>query len=86
MQGIGEFFKRIQGAIGKEIAVRNMIREAIKKRTGADIDIGSIKLKNGIVELSGVSQSLRSAIFIKKQAILGDIDSAQSAIRVSDIR
>ena len=86
MFGIGDFFKRFQGVFAKEILVRNAIKEAILRHTGADIPITSIAFKSGAVILSNVSQSLKSAIYIKKSAIIKDIAEKQNIRYVNDIR
>jgi hypothetical protein len=86
MFGISEFFKKIQGSYTKEILIRNAIKEAILHQTGADIPITAVIFKSDTVMLTGVSQSLKSAIYIKKQAILKEIADKQDVRVVNDIR
>jgi hypothetical protein len=86
MLNIGEFFKRIKGSFAKEIFVRNAIKEAVKKYTGADIQIEDISFKGSTVMLKNVNQSARSTIFIKKHAIIKEVNTAQNIRIVSDVR
>ena len=85
MLGISEFFKKIQSSYTKEIFIRNAIREVILQKTGVDVPIGSVSFKSNAVILNNVSQSLKSVIFIKKQAILKEIAEKQNIRVVSDI-
>lgn len=86
MFGIGHLFGRIQGAFAKEVLARKAIVESIKKHTGIDVPIGDVSFKSGTAMLSNVNQAGRSAIFIKKEAILRDIASLQSVRAIRDIR
>jgi hypothetical protein len=86
MQGISEFFKRIQGNYAREIMVRQAVREAVLKHTGADLPIASIIFKSTTVMLKNISHSARSAIYVKKPAILKDISEKQNIRIIKDIR
>ena len=86
MFGIGEFFKRVQGTYSKEILLRTNIVSAIKKLTGAEIGLDNIILKSGVVTLNGVSQALKSTVYIKKQAILKEINERQVGTVIKDMR
>jgi hypothetical protein len=86
MYGIHEFFKKIQNSFSKEILVRQAIGQAIKKHIGEDVPVENISIKNGVVQLKNVSQSAKSSIFIKKQAILREIATIQSLKAINDIR
>jgi len=85
MFNISKFFSRINSSFGKEIILRTAICSAIKKHTGIDIQIGDLTIKSGIVNVNGVSQSARSAIFIKKQAILKELEGLKGG-GVRDVR
>jgi hypothetical protein len=80
MFGISGFFKNIQNSFTKEVVLRSSIKEVIKKYTGADIPIENIVCKNGVVNLKNTNSSALSAIFIKKNQILGELKD------ISDIR
>ncbi len=86
MFGISEFFKKIQGSYAKEILIRTAIKDAILRHTGALVPIAAVTFKGGTVFLNGISQSLKSAIYIKKQAILEEIAEKQNIRIVHDIR
>lgn len=85
MQGIGEFFKKIQNARAGEIMARTAVKDAIKRHAGADVPIEQISFKAGVATLMNVSQAARSAIFVKKPAILSELAESHSR-RITDIR
>ena len=86
MFGISGYFKKIQSAFAKEVLMREVIKEAILHQTGADLPIKSIAIKSGTITLENISQSLKSAIYIKKQAILKEIAGKQDIRPMIDIR
>jgi hypothetical protein len=86
MFNIAGFFKRIQNTHTKELFIRSIIGAAIKKYTSNEVPIESITFNSSTVILKNVSQSLKSAIFVKKQSILKEINSEQTIRIVSDIR
>jgi hypothetical protein len=51
-----------------------------------EIPLESITFKSTTIELKNVPQSLRSVIFIKKNAILKAVNEAQAIRQVTDIR
>lgn len=86
MFGIGQFFSKIQNSFAKEVLIRTVMKDAIKKYVGLEIPIENISVKSGTITLDNVSQSARSAIFIKKQAIIKEIMAAQNIKNITDIR
>lgn len=86
MFDISNFFKKFQGAFAKEVLIRTAIKDAIRASTGVEIPLTSISFKSGTVFLNDISQSLKSAVFIKKQAILKEISEKQNIREVTDIR
>lgn len=86
MLGIGEFFKKIQGSFAKEIFARTIVKEAIKKHTGADVPIEDISIKSATISLGSVNQATRSAVYIKKTAILKELTLQDELRFIKDIR
>ncbi len=86
MLKIADFFKRIQNKHSQELFIRSTIQASIKKYTKVELPIESISLKSGIVSLKGISQTARSQVFIKKQAIIEELNSTQTIRIVTDIR
>ena len=86
MLGISEFFKKIQGSFAREISTRMIIKDAIKKHTGAEVPLEAISIKAASVVLGGVNQATRSAIYIKKQVIIKEISGTQELRYINDIR
>jgi hypothetical protein len=86
MIGLGEFFKRIQNIRAKQILVLTEIQSAVKSHTGVEVPLGDISVKNSIVMLKKASQGLRSAVYIKKDAIVDAMTAAQKTYVIKDIR
>ncbi len=86
MIGIGEFFKKIRDVRAKEVMARSAVRDAIKKHTAAEVPVEHISFRAGAAILGGLSQAARSAIFVKKPAILEEIARLPGARAVTDIR
>ena len=86
MLNISEFFKRIHSKQAKEVNIRNVIRTAIKNHAKFDISIESISFNSNTAILEGITPIARSEIYIKKQAILNDINSQQNIRAIADIR
>jgi hypothetical protein len=86
MFSIAKFFERIQNVQSKEVFVRSTIQQTINSLIKVEIPLESITFKSTTIELKNVPQSLRSVIFIKKNAILKAINEAQAIRQVTDIR
>ena len=86
MFGIGQSFKRIQNTRTKKVLIVLAVKEAIKKHVGVDISEGDIVVRSNWVALNNTNQSLRSAIYIKKERMLEEINSKQGFRIISDIR
>lgn len=86
MIGISELFKRIQGIHAREIQTRTAVQNAIKKAVGVDIPLEAVSFSGETVIVKNQSSSLRSAIYIKKAAIIDEINKNQAVKKVADIR
>jgi hypothetical protein len=86
MLSIAKFFERIQNARSKEAFLRMAVKDAIKNVVGVEIPVQSVEFKSSTVTLKSISQSLRSAIFIKRGAILKAINEAQAIREITEIR
>jgi hypothetical protein len=86
MFSIAKFFERIQNAQAKEVFLLKAIQDALKKHVGIDIPIENISCKSDSVSLKNVNSAAKSAIFIKKAAILKEINEVQQMRVVKDIR
>ena len=86
MLNIGQFFKKIQNKYTQELFIRTLIKEHIQKHIGIVIPVEDISFKSGDIILKNISQTARSQIFIKKQALLQRINEVQQAKKIGDIR
>ena len=86
MINIGQFFKKIQNKHTKELFVRSIIKDALKKYTQLDVPVEAMSFSSNSLVLKNISQVAKSQIFIKKQLILQEINTAQSIKIISDIR
>ena len=86
MIGIAELLGRMRNIQARESLFRLAIQAALKKEVGLDVPLESISPKGTTVVLKGVDQAARSTIFIKKESILNEINTAQAARTITDIR
>ncbi|MES2216106.1 MAG: hypothetical protein V4481_02310 [Patescibacteria group bacterium] len=86
MLSIAKFFERIQNKRSKDVFIRTVVQSAIQKNTGAVVPLEFVTFKGEAVALKNVSSTLLSAIFIKKNQILKDINGEQAIRIVQDIR
>ena len=71
---------KINSLRAKGVIERESIRGIIKKHIGLDIYVNDIELKSGVIRFKNISQSAKSAIFIKKQNILADINTNRTVL------
>lgn len=83
---ISKFLERIKGSRSKGIIQVMVVHDSIMKIMGIDIPIEKIIIKSSVVTLKGTSQSTKSAIYIKKQSLLNEINSGQEIPIIRDIR
>lgn len=86
MFNIKDFLVRIKGLQAKEHLIKSSIQEAVKKNIDLDVSSEAICISGSTVILNKISQSARSALFIKKDIILEDINERQQARLISDIK
>ncbi len=86
MFNIRDYLRRATGVQARELYFRRAVQEALKKLAGIDLPFESISSKSGTVELKGISQEARSAIFIKKAALIAEINKEQDVRPIKDIR
>lgn len=83
---ISQLLNKIRSVQAKGALQINLIHDSLLKNIGIDIPIPNISIKSTIVSLKNISQSTKSAIYIKKQSILDDINKGQENIIARDIR
>ncbi|MDE2038333.1 MAG: hypothetical protein KGI69_03910 [Patescibacteria group bacterium] len=86
MKSIKEFFAKARERQARELAPREIIRKSLKAKAGVDVPVGAIGFKGDNAVVKGMSASARSAVFVKKAAILADIAAQGCPRKVSDIR
>lgn len=86
MFSIGDFFKRIQSVQSKEIYIRSVVQDVIKKHVGVEIPINDISFKSDVVNLKNISSAAKSALFIKRNAVIKEINEVQQVREVKDVR
>jgi len=86
MLSIGKFFERIQNVRMKGYILRKVVQESMKNHVGLEVPMEAISIHSSAVILKNVSQSLRSAIFIKKGSVLKEINEKQTVREITDIR
>ena len=86
MKSISELLGRIRNIQARESLVRLAVQETLKKQLSFEIPLEAISCKGAAVSLKGIDQAARSALFIKKESILKEINAAQSVRVIQDIR
>jgi len=86
MQGLSDFFKRVQNSFTKELFLRGIVRDAIKKIANIEIAVEDISFKGESVFVSKLNSSAKTALFIKKQDILKELNEIQKLRIIKDIR
>jgi len=86
MINIGELFKKIQNRHSKELFLRSTIQESIKKHTNIDLKVADISVKSGVVSLKNISQTAKSQVFIRKQAVMNEVNALQQIQKITEIR
>jgi len=86
MKSISEFFGRFRNIQVRESLVRLAVQQALKSRLVLEVPLESISCKGATVTLKGIDQAARSALFIKKESILKEINGLQTVRIIRDIR
>ncbi|MFA6315498.1 MAG: hypothetical protein WC648_03990 [Candidatus Paceibacterota bacterium] len=86
MFGISHLLSRIQNVFLKETLARSCIAKIISNTIGVDVPVESVSIKGSTILLLNTSQSMRTAIFIKKQAILKEFAANEETKNFLDIR
>ncbi len=86
MRSIGEFFAKIQKVQTAKLFAYKAAADSIKKAAGIEIKISSIAFKGRHLVLKGLSSGEKSHIFMKKSAILKEIEGQKLSRIVEDIR
>lgn len=86
MFNIRDFLKKASNKQAKEIIFRQAVRDSVKKIANIDVLLDNVHVKSSVVFLKDISQAARSVIFVKKQAILEELNKSQDAYKISDIR
>lgn len=86
MRSIGEFFARIQNKQAQEILLRQNIQDVLKKVVGLEVPAEGISFKGGTIYFGGLSQTAKTQLFLKKNAVLAEIAASVLGRSVKDIR
>ena len=86
MFNIRDFLKKATNKQTKNLFFRKVVEETLKRHVNIEVPPESISIKSSIIGIKNISQGARSAIFIKKQAILEDLNKVQDIFKVKDIR
>lgn len=86
MLSIGSFLDKIKNKQTKEILFRSYVADIISKIIGVSISSANILYKNGVVTIKDVNSSIKSLIYIKKQAIIKEFELSKNSQKIIDIR
>jgi hypothetical protein len=85
MFNIGSFFERFNNIALKEMRTRDIISQSIEKYTKAKIEAKDIRFQNKIIYIQA-NPSLKSQIFMKKEAIISEIKTGLPGMIIEDVR
>jgi len=74
MFNIDQFLKRFRKIGGDSTQMRAIISSTLKNLTKIDVPIESIEVKSSKIYIKNISQTARSEIYIKKVALLEEIN------------
>jgi hypothetical protein len=74
VKSIGEFFARIRNKHLDEMRLRLTVQEIIEKHAKTKPSPDSISFSTRSVSVKGLSQAAKSVIFVKKTAILKELN------------
>jgi len=86
MRSIAEFFEKIKSARAKEAFIRTVVQSALKEAASIEVPLEAISISSSIITLKGIGQAARAAAFIKKPAILREINTRQAVRDITDLR
>ena len=86
MFNIKDFFKRVQNTQAGNFLLQSIVSDAVKKVASVEVLPINITISSSKVILGGISQAARSEIFIKKEAILREINTLQGSRKITEIR
>ena len=85
MLAIGDLFAKIKGLQAREMLFRTMVCQAIKSRSGIDIEPQAVQHSKGRVTIKGISHSAKSQLFMKKMQIIEEINKLQDVHVVKEL-
>ncbi len=62
------------------------VADSLRNLVGIEVGVENIKFKDSLVTLTNINQADRSTIYIKKEALLKEINKLQTVKKVLDIR
>ena len=84
------FLAKMRGRQAEQSLAKEAIKEALRKHLDLEVPAEDITLSASVATVGRISQAARSALFIKKQAILAEINNEADGSRrrraVTDIR
>lgn len=85
MKGISDFFDKFKNKAVAQMQIYSVIKETIEKHTRASLEMKNISFKGGTVNVA-CSQVFKNEIYIKKQAILGELAQRLPNVVINDIK
>lgn len=84
MNHFSGLFGKLKAALDGFDQNRKMVQEVVAKHCGKAPESSEIEVKDGVVHLINIQPSFKQVVFMRKQAIL--IDLNEKGLKVSDIR
>lgn len=86
MFNIGGLFQKFLTLQSKEIGVRNIIIESLKRNTGITVAVNDIEINNGVIFIKKLPQAAKNVVFMKKGIVLEEINNKQTDRKILNIK
>lgn len=85
MFNIDSFLGRIRSITGQETILRSLVMDSINNIAPFIVEANQVSIKGGIISIKKLSATAKTELFLKKELILNNINSKQSARKFSDL-
>lgn len=81
MFNINQLLEKVRSLRNSDIGLRLSVQAAVKKNIGIEAPVETIQIKSSRITIKNISSAARSELFLKKEKILADINSALGGVK-----
>lgn len=86
MFNISDFFSRVKSVHTRDTLLKQSVIEVVKNQTGLLLNNESIQVNSTIITIYPISPVEKSQLYIKKQAIIEELNIIQKIRNITDIK